>query len=98
MGMLEQRRSLPSLDLLRGFEAAARNLSFTRAAAELFVTQSAVSRQIKTIESHLGVALFARRHRTLLLTEAGQELYRATAQALRQLSDAAAKIRERGAG
>jgi len=96
--MTEQRRNLPSLDLLRGFESAARNLSFTRAAEELFVTQSAVSRQVKTIEDHLGVALFARRHRALSLTEAGHELYRATAQALRQLSDAAAKIRERGAG
>ena len=96
--MAEQRRNLPSLDLLRGFEAAARNLSFTKAAGELFVTQSAVSRQVKTIEDHLGVALFARRHRALLLTEAGHELYRATAQALRQLSDAAARIRQRGAG
>jgi len=96
--MVEQRRNLPSLDLLRGFEAAARNLSFTRAAQELFVTQSAVSRQVKTIEDHLGVALFARRHRALQLTEAGHELYRATAQALRQLSDAAARIRERAAG
>jgi LysR family glycine cleavage system transcriptional activator len=47
--MPEQRRNLPSLDLLRGFEAAARNLSFTKAAGELFVTQSAVSRQVKTI-------------------------------------------------
>ena len=54
--MQEQRRSLPSLDLLRGFEAAARNLSFTKAAAELFVTQSAVSRQVKTIEEHVGPA------------------------------------------
>lgn len=96
--MREQRRSLPSLDLLRGFEAAARNLSFTRAAQELYLTQSAVSRQVKAIEDHLGVALFARRHRALLLTEAGHELYRATAQALRQLGDAASKIRDRGAG
>jgi DNA-binding transcriptional LysR family regulator len=96
--MPEPRRNLPSLDLLRGFEAAARNLSFTRAAAELFVTQSAVSRQVKTIEDHLGVALFARRHRALALTEAGHDLYRATAQALRQIGDAAASIRERGAG
>jgi len=95
--MRENRRDLPSLDLLRGFEAAARNLSFTRAAVELFVTQSAVSRQVKTIEDHLGAALFVRRHRALQLTEAGHELYRATAQALRQLSDAAGKIRDRGA-
>ncbi len=96
--MAETSRNLPSLDLLRGFEAAARNLSFTRAAVELFITQSAVSRQVKTIEEHLGAALFVRRHRALQLTEAGHELYRATAQALRQLSDAASRIRERGAG
>lgn len=96
--MHEKRRNLPSLDLLRGFEAAARNLSFTKAAAELYVTQSAVSRQVKAIEDQLGVALFARRHRALLLTEAGHELYRATAQALRQLGDAAIKIRARSAG
>ncbi len=96
--MPDQRRNLPSLDLLRGFEAAARNLSFTKAAAELFVTQSAVSRQVKTIEDQLGVSLFTRSHRALRLTEAGHELYCATAQALRQLADAAARIRERGAG
>ena len=93
--MHEHRRSLPSLDLLRGFEAAARNLSFTKAATELFVTQSAVSRQVKTIEDHLGAALFTRSHRALRLTEAGHDLYRATTQALRQLSDAANRIRER---
>lgn len=96
--MREQRRNLPSLDLLRGFEAAARSLSFTKAAQELFVTQSAVSRQVKAIEDHLGAALFMRRHRSLSLTEAGHELYRATAQALRQLADAAANIRARDAG
>ena len=96
--MAESRRNLPSLDLLRGFEAAARNLSFTKAAEELFVTQSAVSRQVKSVEDHLGVALFARRHRALALTEAGHDLYRVTAQALRQISDVAASIRERSAG
>lgn len=96
--MREAQRKLPPLDLLRGFEAAARNLSFTKAADELFVTQSAVSRQVKSVEEHLGVALFVRRHRALLLTEAGHELYRATAQALRQLADAASRIRDRGAG
>ena len=96
--MAELRRKLPPLDLLRGFEAAARNLSFTKAAAELFVTQSAVSRQVKSIEDYLGVALFARSHRALRLTEPGHDLFRATTQALRQLSDAANRIRERSAG
>ncbi|MBI2960700.1 MAG: LysR family transcriptional regulator, partial [Betaproteobacteria bacterium] len=50
-----------SLDLLRGFESAARHLSFTRAGAELFLTQSAVSRQVQTLEEQLGVKLFQRR-------------------------------------
>ncbi len=50
--MLKRVRELPSLDLLKGFEAAARNLSFTKAAAELFVTQSAISRQVQTLEDH----------------------------------------------
>ena len=68
------QRRLPSLDLIKGFEAAARHLSFTRAAGELFLTQSALSRQIQALEEQLGVALFERRHRALLLTDAGQVL------------------------
>ena len=87
---------LPPLDLLRGFEAAARHLSFTRAADELHLTQSAVSRQIKALEEHLGAALFTRRHRALLLTEAGQLLYRAVADALRRITEAAAQLRAPG--
>jgi DNA-binding transcriptional LysR family regulator len=73
---------LPSLDLLRGFEAAARLLSFTRAGEELFLSQSAVSRQIQELEQQLGVPLFERRHRALALTDAGQALYAAAAQVL----------------
>lgn len=65
---------LPPLDLLAAFESAARHLSFTRAAAERFVTQSAMSRQIRALEEDLGVALFRRHHRALTLTEAGQRL------------------------
>jgi LysR family transcriptional regulator, glycine cleavage system transcriptional activator len=84
---------LPSLDLLKGFEAAARNMSFTKAAAELFVTQSAISRQIKTLEDQLGVPLFRRRHRELLLTEAGQTLYKTAGEVLRMLRDTAARLR-----
>jgi LysR family transcriptional regulator, glycine cleavage system transcriptional activator len=66
---MRNRNALPALDLLVGFEAAARHLSFTRAGEELFLTQSAVSRQIKELEDQLGVALFQRRHRALALTE-----------------------------
>lgn len=91
-------RSLPPLDLLRGFESAARHLSFTRAAAELFLTQSAVSRQIQALESFIGMPLFERRHRALALTEAGQEYYRTVAQALDQLRDATRRLRETRTG
>ena len=84
---------LPPLDLLRGFEAAARHLSFTRAAAELSLTQSAVSRQIKALEDNLGATLFKRQHRALLLTESGQLLFRAVTDALRRIGEAAEQLR-----
>lgn len=87
------RPALPSLDLLRGFEAAARHLSFTRAATELFLTQSAVSRQVQALEQQLGVPLFERRHREIRLTDAGQQLYRATADAMRLITDTAERVR-----
>ena len=84
---------MPSLDLLQGFEAAARHLSFTKAGAELFLTQSAVSRQIKELEEQLGVALFHRRHRALVLTEAGQQLYAAAAQVLITMRSATSRLK-----
>ena len=68
---------LPPLNALRVFEVAARHASFTRAAEELHVTQSAVSKQVATLEDHLGRALFIRGHRSLELTEAGQMCARA---------------------
>ena len=64
-------RRLPPLNALRSYEAAARHLSFTRAAGELGVTPAAVSHQVKMLEDHLGVALFQRVNRQLVLTEAG---------------------------
>jgi LysR family transcriptional regulator, glycine cleavage system transcriptional activator len=63
---------LPSLNGLRAFDAAARHLSFTRAAAELHVTQTAISHQIRRLEAQLGVRLFVRRNRALLLTREAQ--------------------------
>lgn len=78
----------PSLDLLRGFEAAARHLNFTRAADELFITQSAVSRQIKALEDRLGIALFVREPKRLRLTDKGEILFRAVSSALYQVNDA----------
>ncbi len=65
-------RRLPSLNSLRAFEAAARHLSFTRAAEELNVTQAAISHQVKALESRLGLKLFRRRGRNLVLSHAGQ--------------------------
>src|SRR5216684_3537477 len=96
--MLKPKRGLPSLDLLKGFEAAARNLSFTKAAAELFVTQSAISRQVKTLEDQLGISLFRRRHRELRLTEQGQTLYKTSGEVLRLLRDVAGRLVARPAG
>ena len=87
-------RSLPPLDLLRGFEAAARHLSFTRAAEELFLTQSAISRQIQTLEEFLGVALFERRHKALALSEAGQAYFKTVAPVLAELREATRRLRE----
>jgi LysR family transcriptional regulator, glycine cleavage system transcriptional activator len=91
--MRNQRYDVPPLDPLLAFEAAARNLSFTKAASELFLTQSAVSRQIQQLEEHLGLKLFERRARTLLLTENGQLFYRATQDALQKLHDSARRLR-----
>ena len=64
---------LPSLNGLRAFEAAARHLSFTTAASELNVTQTAISHQIKRLEEELGVRLFIRQNRSLTLTQQAQE-------------------------
>jgi DNA-binding transcriptional LysR family regulator len=77
--------NLPSLNGLRGFEAAARLESATRAAAELNVTHGAVSRQIRALEDTLGTALFSREGRGLALTPAGRRLRDATSGAFDQL-------------
>src|SRR3979409_587620 len=84
---------LPALDLLVGFEAAARHLSFTKAGEELFLTQSAVSRQIKDLEDQLGGARCGRGHRALLLTEAGQQFYASAAQVLATMRTATERLR-----
>jgi LysR family glycine cleavage system transcriptional activator len=78
---------LPPLNALRTFEAAARHLSFTKAAAELFVTQAAVSHQIKALEDHLGIPLFRRLNRALMLTDEGQALLPFVRAAFDQLAD-----------
>ncbi|USD65879.1 transcriptional regulator GcvA [Vibrio sp. SCSIO 43136] len=88
-------RRLPPLNSLRVFEAAARHLSFTRAAEELFVTQAAVSHQIKTLEDFLGLKLFRRRNRSLLLTEEGQSYFLDIKDVFTSLSEATDKVLER---
>ena len=70
--MLSPYRPLPPLPTVRTFEAVARNLSFTKAAGELSLTQSAVSHQIRALEDHLGAPLFQRRHRGIELTADGR--------------------------
>ena len=77
---------LPSLTALRAFEVAARHLSFTRAAEELHVTQAAVSHQIKHLEEQLGVALFRRMNRSLMLSDAGQALLPSATEAFQILA------------
>ena len=89
-----RRPRLPSLDLLNGFEAAARLLSFTKAGEELHLSQSAVSRQMQELEAQLGVPLFERRHRALALTEAGQALHAASAQVLSTMRTVTDRLRE----
>ncbi len=68
-------RNLPPLTALRAFEAAARNLSFKRAADELRLTPTAISHQIRLLEAHVGQPLFRRLPRPLSLTDAGADLY-----------------------
>jgi LysR family transcriptional regulator, glycine cleavage system transcriptional activator len=87
------RRSLPPTNSLVVFEAAARHTNFTRAAEELAVTQSAVSRQIQLLEDHLGVGLFHRRARGLRLTREGERLHRAVSMGLEHIANVAADIR-----
>src|SRR5437879_2888704 len=70
------RRNLPPLNALRGFDAAARHLSFTRAAEELHLTQGAVSRQVRELELFLGTTLFRRFTRRIELTTEGKAYFR----------------------
>ena len=94
--MHRKRFNLPPLDLIQGFEAAARTLSFTKAAEELFITQSAVSRQIRALEEHLGVTLFERRPRRLALTDQGRILQGAATEFLERLQDTTNRLRSDG--
>ena len=80
---------------LRAFEAVARHLNFRAAAEELFLTQSAVSRQIQALEEDVGSPLFLRHTRAVELTGAGLTLLRATGAALERIDGAVRQIRQR---
>jgi LysR family glycine cleavage system transcriptional activator len=87
--------ALPPLNALRAFEAAGRHLSFKAAAAELCVTQGAVSRHVLNLESFLGVSLFMRSHRQVNLTPAGIVYLQEARDALLRISDATTRARAR---
>src|SRR5688572_21150072 len=91
MMRLRAVRALP-LTALRSFEAAARHGSFTRAAEELHVTQGAVSRQVQALEARLGVSLFERSGRTLILSLEGRRLATAATEALERLGEAVSEL------
>lgn len=87
--------AFPPLKAVRYFEAAARHLSFSKAAEELNVTHSAISHQIKALEDHLGVKLFRRHGRGLRLTESGQAYFPAVQDSFDRLADASVKLSRR---
>ena len=91
-------RKLPPLNALRAFEAAARHLSFTRAAEELHVTQAAVSHQVKSLEDYLGIKLFRRFNRSLLLTDEGQTYMPGLTKAFDILDDSTRRLAKKEAG
>ena len=86
-------RPLPPLNALKAFEAAARHLSFTKAAAELNVTPAAVSHQVKGLEDLLGLRLFRRRTRALYLTDAGQAALPLLGEGFDRLAEAVEQMR-----
>lgn len=85
--------SLPSLNGLRGFEAVAKYLSFTDAARELNVTQTAVSHQIKSLEDQLGLKLFNRSGKSISLTKAGEKLLPVTTESFDALENVVHQIK-----
>lgn len=83
---------LPSLSALRAFEAAARHLSFTKAAQELHITQGAVSYQIRMLEDELGAQLFVREKRTVVLTEGAYQLLPVLQRAFSEIAEGIASF------
>lgn len=91
--MRHRHYDLPPLDQLEAFDAAARHLSFTRAADELALTQSAVSRQVAALEDFYGVLLFQRLHRALRLSDEGALLQRTVVEVLQRLHQTSEQLR-----
>jgi DNA-binding transcriptional LysR family regulator len=89
--------TLPPLNALRAFEAAARHLSFKLAAHELHVTPAAVGQQVKALEARLGVRLFERLHKQLILTAEGQAFLPEISDGFRRIADATARLKPAGA-
>lgn len=89
------RPFIPSLQSLLAFESAARHLSFTRAAQELSVTQTAISHQIKALEERLEIKLFTRKRNTLALTPAATEYLRSVSEAISMLAIASDNTRKK---
>ena len=88
-------RRLPPLNALKAFEAAARHESFTRAAEELFVTQGAVSHQVKALELELGIKLFNRERQRLIITEAGRDYLTVVRDALDRIAVGTERLLQR---
>ncbi|HBO38870.1 MAG TPA: transcriptional regulator [Pasteurellaceae bacterium] len=85
-------KRLPPLNSLKAFESSARHLSFTKAADELFVTQAAVSHQIKLLEDFLGIELFKRKNRALELTDSGKAYFLEITAILHKLLEVTSKL------
>jgi LysR family glycine cleavage system transcriptional activator len=94
----DEMRKLPPLNAVRAFEAAARRVSFTRAAEELHVTHGAVSRQVALLEDWFGVQLFRRAPSQITLTEPGERFYREAAAVLDRLALAAMDVKQASTG
>lgn len=94
--MRNQLLTLPPLDAIRGFVAVARRMSITLAAKDLCLTQSAVSRQIQSLEEHLGTPLLIRKHRAIALTAEGEQLLHLASPWLDRLSEYGESLKQRG--
>ena len=88
--------ALPPLNALRAFEAAARHLSFKLAAHELHVTPAAIGQQVKALEARLGVQLFERLHKQLILTAAGQAYLPGVSEGFRHIAEATSQLKPAG--